>query len=70
MSKRPKADDAKPTPEHKSQNGVARVWVLRDGHPEAVTVKAGFSNGRVTQISGAGLTEGAPIITRVATSPL
>jgi HlyD family secretion protein len=40
------------------------VWVLRDGQPVSIPVKLGLSDGRDTEISGAGLTEGLLIILR------
>jgi HlyD family secretion protein len=40
------------------------VWVLRDGQPAAIPVKLGLSDGRDTEISGEGLTEGLAIILR------
>lgn len=46
-----------------------RVWVLRNGQPEAVPVKTGLTNGRSTEVTGEGLSEGLPIITRAAASP-
>ena len=42
----------------------AHVWVLREGHPVSIPVKLGLSDGRDTEISGAGLTEGLAIIIR------
>lgn len=48
----------------KSTPGIARIWVLRDGTPEPITVKLGLSDGRHTEISGDGVTEGLQIITR------
>lgn len=52
-------DAAKPR-----SGGHSQVWVLRDGQPVAVPVKAGLSDGRMTEISGEGIAEGTPIITR------
>lgn len=69
-SSRPKAAAGNSVPERKSATDSARLWVLRNGQPEAVTVKVGLSNGRVTEVSGAGLAEGTPIITRFAASQL
>ncbi len=51
-------------PAEKATPGVARVWVLRDGNPEPLTVKLGLSDGRRTEISGEGVTEGLQVITR------
>jgi len=45
--------------------GTGRLWVLRDGQPQAVSVKLGLTDGRYTEVSGDGLTEGAPIIIRL-----
>lgn len=39
-----------------------RVWILKDGKPVEIFVKTGLSDGRFTEASGEGLTEGAPII--------
>ena len=44
--------------------GRARqVWVLRDGAAHAVKVQAGISDGRKTEVSGEGLSEGMAVIT-------
>jgi HlyD family secretion protein len=40
-----------------------RVWVLQDGHPVAMDVKAGATNGRVTEITGGELKAGMQVIT-------
>jgi HlyD family secretion protein len=51
-------------------NGAPRVWVLRDGQPEAVEVQTGATNGRVTEIVGGSLKAGAEVITEASdTSP-
>ncbi len=42
----------------------AHVWVLRDGQPAAIAVKLGLSDGRDTEVAGAGLSEGLLIILR------
>lgn len=55
----PDDEPAKP-----ASGGRSQVWVLRDGQPAAVPVKAGLSDGRMTEISGPGLTEGTPVIIR------
>ena len=46
-------------------NGVAakQVWVLKDGQAVVVAVKPGISDGRMTEVSGEGLQEGAAVIT-------
>jgi HlyD family secretion protein len=40
-----------------------QLWVLRDGRPVAVPVRVGASNGRDSEVSGAGLRAGMPVIT-------
>jgi len=40
-----------------------RVWLLQDGRPQAVAVTTGVTNGRLTEVSGEGLSEGALVIT-------
>lgn len=57
-----KPTDAEPV--KKKVPGQARIWVLREGKPEPITVKTGLSDGRHTEITGEGLTEGLLIITR------
>lgn len=42
--------------------GPMRLWILRDGKPQPVPVKAGLSDGRATEISGEGLAEGMPVV--------
>jgi HlyD family secretion protein len=40
-----------------------KLWVLREGHPSAVPVQLGLSDGSVTEVSGEGLREGALVVT-------
>ena len=42
---------------------VKQVWVLRDGAPNAVSVNAGISDGRMTEIIGGDLQAGMQVIT-------
>ena len=46
-------------------NGLAakQVWVIKDGQAVAVPVTVGISDGRMTEISGAGIQEGTAVIT-------
>ena len=44
-------------------SGAAQVWVLQDGHPFAVQVTAGLSNGRQTEIVDGDLKAGMAVIT-------
>ena len=38
------------------------VWVLRDGHPVALPVKTGITDGLQTEVSGEGIVEGLEVI--------
>ena len=57
-SNKPQAADDAPAP----PKAAARVWILRDGKPVALPVKAGLTDGRATEISGEGVTDGLPVI--------
>ena len=45
-----------------------RVWVLENGKPKAIVVKAGISDGQFTEVTGEGLNEGLQILVGVETS--
>ena len=45
------------------------VWVLREGRAVAVRVQRGLSDGRQTEVSGAGLAEGMAVITDQSSAP-
>ncbi|MBL0729115.1 efflux RND transporter periplasmic adaptor subunit [Piscinibacter sp. HJYY11] len=40
-----------------------QVWVLREGKPTPLRVTTGITDGRMTEVSGEGLTEGLQVIT-------
>ncbi len=46
-----------------ANSDTPRVWVLQDGQPVALDVKAGATNGRVTEITGGPLKAGMQVIT-------
>jgi len=46
-----------------ANSGTQRVWLLQDGQPFAIDVKAGATNGRVTEITGGELKAGMEVIT-------
>jgi HlyD family secretion protein len=60
---RPPATDGGGTP----AGTGAHIWVLRDGRPDSMHVRTGLSDGRNTEVSGSGLTEGMIIILRANT---
>jgi len=43
--------------------GPRQVWVLRDGHPAAIAVTTGLTDGRVTEVTGDQLQPGMAVIT-------
>lgn len=42
-----------------------RIWVLENGKPKAIVVKAGISDGQFTEVSGEGITEGLQVLVGV-----
>lgn len=55
-----------PRPERRAGTQAAAsrpLWILRDGRPVAITVSAGATDGRVTEVSGPGLEAGVAVIT-------
>jgi HlyD family secretion protein len=56
------AENQEPVP--KKIPGQARIWILKDGRPQPLTVKTGLTDGRHTEITGEGVTEDLPVITR------
>jgi HlyD family secretion protein len=57
---RPESKDGDEKPSVKN----ARIWVLRNGKAEPIIVKLGLTDGRHTEVTGDGLSEGLLIITR------
>ena len=58
---RPPAGPKKPT--GKLEGGAQQVWVQTENGPQAVPVKTGVSNGRLTEIVGGDLKAGMAVIT-------
>ena len=66
----PRRATKKSVTETPDQNAARRVWVLRDGQPVSIPVTAGQTDGRMTEVTGAGLTAGMPVITaRLSSTP-
>jgi HlyD family secretion protein len=42
-----------------------RIWVLENGKPKALVVKAGITDGQFTEVSGEGLQEGLQVLVGV-----
>ena len=50
-------------PSQAAKPGQRRVWVLSGDKPEPVVVQTGVSDGRLTELKGGGLKEGAEVLT-------
>ena len=55
-------------PKVQTNEAAPRVWVLRDGRPVALDVKAGATNGRVTEITGGDIKAGMQVITEAVSA--
>lgn len=62
---RPPGDD---TAKSATRTDRQQVWLLRDGKPAAVTVTAGETDGRHTEVVAGDLKEGAAVITEASSS--
>jgi len=59
---RPPRDQKHNEPNAKGKNGKQRVWVLRDGQPEAIEVRTGATNGVLTQVLEGPLEPGTEVL--------
>lgn len=65
MPRPPRSNVAKTAGTDRGANapgGQRRIWVLRDGQPAPLSVTTGISDGRTTEVSGEGLSEGLLVI--------
>lgn len=46
-----------------------RVWLLKDGKPQALDVRVGLSDGSMTEVTGDGVAEGLEVITGTQGAP-
>lgn len=63
MMPRPPSSNRPKTVGTDRRGGPRQIWVLQDGQPVAMQVKTGITDGRNTEVSGEGLTEGLAVIT-------
>lgn len=63
MPRPPRSGTPKSAGTDRRSGGPRQIWVLQDGQPVAVQVKTGISDGRNTEVSGEGLSEGMSVIT-------
>jgi HlyD family secretion protein len=54
-----------PPPKGSPSTHGPRIWTLKDGEPVEVLVKTGLTDGRVTEVSGEGLTEELEVIVSI-----
>lgn len=50
----------------KKESKIKKVWILKDNHPEPVTITTGSTDGNMTQVTGGDITPGMNIITGTA----
>jgi len=66
----PRSAVKKSVTETPDKNAAQRVWVLGDDQPMAIPVITGQTDGRTTEVTGAGLAAGMPVITaRLSATP-
>ncbi|MBK6598085.1 MAG: efflux RND transporter periplasmic adaptor subunit [Proteobacteria bacterium] len=63
MMPRPPSGNAKKVSSETQAQGVRQIWVLQGDQAVALSVTAGISDGRSTEVSGEGLSEGMAVIT-------
>ena len=68
MPRPPRSNTPKTAGTDRRSGGPRQIWVLKDGQPVAQPVKTGISDGRFTEVSGEGLTEGMAVITEQRSS--
>lgn len=60
----PRSEGRRPRPGGATESeGERQLWILQDGQPVPITVQVGISDGRQTEVSGAQLAAGLPVIT-------
>lgn len=62
MPRPPRRSAPKTAGTDRRSGGPRQIWVLQDGQPVQMQVRTGISDGRFTEVSGEGLTEGMPVI--------
>jgi HlyD family secretion protein len=67
-SRRSSSEGDTKKPHRMKKSGESRLWVLQGGNAVPITVKVGLTDGRRTEVSGDGLSEGMSVITRANTT--
>ncbi len=63
MMPRPPRSNTKVAGKDNTGPGMRQIWVLQGGQANSMQVRTGISDGRMTEVSGEGLTTGLAIIT-------
>lgn len=63
MPRPPRRAGARSANTDKQAPGARQIWILKEGNAVAVTVQTGISDGRMTEVMGSGIEEGAQVIT-------
>ena len=58
-----------PPPKAGSSDSTPKVWTLKNGEPSEINVTTGITDGRLTEITGEGLTAGTPLIISIKPPP-
>lgn len=70
MPRRPSAGPRSASPAGRGGGaGPRQVWVVKEGQPVAVAVRAGLTDGRMTEISSPDLAPGTPVIVDQRAAP-
>jgi HlyD family secretion protein len=59
----PRPPDEKQDKQAKPKTAAQQVWILSDGKAQGVPITVGETDGRVTEVTGGGLKDGAVVIT-------
>mgnify|MGYP001216173829 CR=1 FL=1 len=63
MPRPPRSSTTKVAGTETKAPGTRRIWILREGQAVSMPVQTGISDGRLTEVSGEGLTAGMAVIT-------
>jgi HlyD family secretion protein len=69
MLPRPPRRPSRPATGAPAKGETQRLWVLREGEPAALPVTVGFTDGRMTEVTGGEVREGMQVITEMASAP-
>lgn len=68
MPRMPRSQSGRAQNQKPGKDGFRQIWILRDGQPQAVKIKTGVSNGRMTEVLEGDLEPGMRVITDTETA--